>query len=56
MLAVDAAQALAVLQIQCRVQSNDLPVAPITDLVAPAQIQDTPKLAKAKAAPVRARR
>lgn len=56
MLAVDAAQALAVLRIQCRVQSNDLPVAPIADLVAPAQIQDTPKLAKAKAAPVRARR
>jgi hypothetical protein len=39
-----------------RVQSNDLPVAPIADLVAPAQIQDTPEVAKAKAAPVRARR
>ncbi len=55
MLAV-AAQAHAVLRIQCRVRSNDLPVAPIADLVAPAQIQDTPEVAKAKAAPVRARR
>ena len=32
-----------------RVLSNDLPVAPVANLVAPVQVQDTPEVAKAKA-------
>ncbi|KZS07745.1 Uncharacterized protein APZ42_028475 [Daphnia magna] len=32
-----------------RVLSNDLPVAPVSNLVAPVQVQDTPEVAKAKA-------